>query len=117
MVLINKSLKNKYIKIYNSNHFFEYISIQDIVNGIKKILKIKNHKTKQINFYGQKIKILKLVQNIKKLTKSRSKLLIKKTNSDIPEKIAIEYYKINRKWKFDSALLPIIRHVQKKINF
>jgi len=117
MVLINKSLKNKQIKIYDSNHFFEYISIQDIVNGIIKILKIKKHKTKQINFYGQKIKILKLAKNIKKLTKSRSKLQIKDTKSNIKKKIPIEYYKIDKKWKFDSALLPIIRQVQKKINF
>ncbi len=117
MVLINKSLKNKQINIHNSNHFFEYISIQDIVNGIIKILKIKNHKTKQINFYGQKIKILKLVQNIKKFTRSKSKLHIKEKNMNTSRKIAIEYYKINKKWRFDSALLSIIRHAQRKSNF
>ena len=117
MVLIDRSLKNKQIKIYDSSHFFEYISVQDIVNGIQKILKIKNHKTKQINFYGKKIEILKLVKNIRKLTKSRSKVYIKKTNSNIMEKVAIEHYKINKKWKFDSALLFIIRQMQKKLNF
>ena len=117
MVLIKKSLKNEQIKIYDSNHFFEYISIQYIVSGITKILNIKNHQTKQINFYGKKIEIISLVQKIKKLTKSRSKVHIKKINSNILEKVNIEHYKMKKKWLFDSALLTIIKEAKKKFNF
>jgi len=114
MVLINKFIKNEKININDSNHFFEYISVQDIINGISKLLSQKKHKTKQINFYGKKIMISKLIKIIKKITKSNSKIKTQTINNN-KTSIDIEFYKMKKEWIFDNNLLSIIKTQTNKI--
>jgi len=108
MVLINKFIKHEKVNIHDTDHFFEYVSVQDIVNGIMKLLSQKKHKTKQINFYGKKIMISKLVEMIKRITKSKSKIqtqVRKKKRTSIE----IEFYKMKKKWAFHNRLKSIIK--------
>ena len=106
---ISKSKKNENISIDNTNHNFEYISIEAICDGVIKILKNKI-KYRYINFYGNKINILSLLMKIKRILNSNSKIIIKKLikkKSDLKESKILNY-KVNKNNLFYSKLKLII---------
>ncbi len=92
----NQILKNKTITLYNyGNNFRDFTYIDDLIDSLNKIIKLKLSKIKKKNYYlinissGKKIKISKLVKLIEKTLGKKSKIrLVDKLTYDIPASLS-----------------------------
>ncbi len=109
--LIDRCSKNEDIVVNDSNHNFEFISINVICKGIVKILKNKI-KSRFINFYGNKLSIMDLLNKIKKNLKSSSEIKVrKKSKKRLSTKIDKEVnFKSIKTELFTSRLNQLIKN-------